>query len=234
MLFRHSVKMAKLVDTSLKVGTSCIISGPSGSGKTQLLLRCLHPDNQEAVFGQRVSKIFLIYSIWQHAYDSLKAQNPETKFIQDFSQVPDLKEPHIVIWDDMQLSMQTNKKIKQQITDCFFRLAHHKLMWNIVVFQTLFNHGLRNCVLNAHYQVIFPVKADMSQLNYLSKQMFPDLDAHFLQSCLVDASKDKHGFIFIDRNSDPYVRNFVYPTLNAKIYHGVSQKTDKSKKQASN
>lgn len=150
--------MDKLIDCKLRFGSSLIISGPSGNGKTQLCLRCLHPDHQEAVFGQKIVHIFFIYTIWQPAYDTLKIQNPEVKFVQSFSEVPqDLRDPHVCVRDDMFLKFQTDKKAKQEILDVFFRLSHHRSMISIVIFQALHNHGVRNAVLNAHYHVIFPV-----------------------------------------------------------------------------
>lgn len=48
--------MEQLIDCRLRFGSSLIISGPSGSGKTQLLIRCLYPDNQEAVFGEKIKE----------------------------------------------------------------------------------------------------------------------------------------------------------------------------------
>lgn len=215
--------MDTLIDIKLQVGSSLIVTGPSCSGKTQLVLRCLHPENQEAVFGQKVTKIFFIYSIWQPAYDKLKEQNPEVEFLDNFSQVPpDIREIHVVIFDDMFLKFQTDKKAKQELLDIFFRLCHHKNMFTIALFQALHGHGLRNVFLNAHYQIIFPVKGDISAINYISRQMFPNLDSHFLQNALLDASKQRFGFIFIDRSptADPiyFCRNFVYPIKDGKFY----------------
>jgi hypothetical protein len=99
-----------IVDTRIKPCSSCVIFGPSEAGKTELVLPIFHSDRQECVFGQKIDKIFYIYSIWQKAYDRLKQQNPDIKFIESFSKVPsDLKEIHIVVWDDMFLTFQTNK-----------------------------------------------------------------------------------------------------------------------------
>jgi energy-coupling factor transporter ATP-binding protein EcfA2 len=212
-----------IVDTKLRFSSSCILYGPSGSGKTELLLSILHPDKQETVFGERIKNIFYIFSIWQNAYDRLKLQTPEVKFIQSFSQVPkDLNEKHVVVWDDLQLRFQSDKKAKQEIQDVFFRLAHHRNMLNLVVLQTIHGHGLRNCVLNSQYQIFFPVKSDQRILDYVSRGMFPDEESSFLRKALSDAAKDKYGYIFLDKSptqDERYsLRNFIYPIKGGKFY----------------
>jgi hypothetical protein len=133
-----------------------------------------------------------------------------------------LNEKHIVVWDDLQLRFQIDKKSKQEILDVFFRLAHHRQMLNIVVLQTLHGHGLRNCVLNAQYQVFFPVKSDLRVLDYVSRGMYPDQEPSFLRKALTDAAKDKYGYILIDKSPVQderfTLRNFVYPTKTGKFY----------------
>lgn len=214
----------EVVDTRLKIPGCLVIVGASGCGKTMLVASMLNPKNQEAVFGRRINKIYYLYTIWQPTYDRIKEEHPDVQFLQKFSQIPQTTsdEPQIVVWDDMFLTFQTDKRAKSQITDVSFRLAHHCNSFNIIIFQCLHGHNLRHVVLNSQYLLIFPIKSDMSSIRYVSRQMFPDSDSRFLQDALIDVSKDKWGYLLLDRspNQDPCyaVRNFVYPTTNGKFY----------------
>jgi hypothetical protein len=213
----------EIVDTKLKFCTSVVVFGPTNSGKTELILSILHPDKQEAVFGEKIKYIFYIYTIWQKAYDRLLIQTPDVKFIQSFGEIPsDLRDKQVVVWDDVFLKFQTDRKARNEIQDVFFRLSHHRNMINIVIFQSLHGHGLRNCVLNAQYLIYFPVKSDLRILDYVSRSMYPGDKSSFLRMALEDASKDKFGYILVDRTStqDPRytVRNFIFPTKGGKFY----------------
>jgi hypothetical protein len=216
-------KEMEIVDTRLRFSSSVIIFGPANSGKTELILSILHPDRHESVFGEQIDHIYYIYSIWQPAYDRLRLQNPNLKFIQSFNQVPsELNSKHIVIWDDLFLRFQTDKKARNEIHDVFFRLAHHRNMLNIVVFQSVHGHGLRNCILNAQYLIFFPIKSDLRVLDYVSRGLFPEEKSSFLRAALADSSKDKYGYILVDKaatQDERYsIRNFTYPIKGGKFY----------------
>lgn len=213
-----------IVDTRFKLPGSLVIVGSSGAGKTELVISLLDPEKNEAVFGEVIDNIYWIYSIHQPSYDRLKLLNPKVQFVQSFSQVPKtLRGKTVLVFDDQMLNFQSNRKAKKDILEIFYKTAHHKNIFNITIFQTLHGHGLRSAVLNAQYLIIFPIKSDVSQVRHVSAQMFPNLPSSFLVNSLIDAGKDRWGFLLLDRspNQDPRftVRNFVFPKLEGKFYN---------------
>jgi len=213
-----------LVDCKFKTPSNLIVSGPTGSGKTRLVMKILDPKNHNALFGQTLEKIYFIYSIWQDNYVELGKLNPNVKFIDSFKKVDKSagQVPTIVVWDDCFLKFQTDKNAKREILDVFYRLSHHRNIFNIVIFQALTQHGLRNAWLNSQYHILFPIKNDLSLLKHFSRQMFPTANSSFLVSAMQDATKTKYGYLFIDKHpsQEPElaVRNFVIPSVGGKYY----------------
>ena len=69
----------------------------------------------------------------------------------------------------------------------------------IFITQNLFhqggNHRTRN--LNVHYLVIFKNPRDQTVIDYLARQAFPS-NRNYLIEAYQDATKDPHGYLFID------------------------------------
>ena len=51
--------------------------------------------------------------------------------------------------------------------------------------------------MNSHYTIIFDNPRDRTQVRYLAREMFPDCPK-VLQEAYADASKNSHGYLFID------------------------------------
>jgi len=206
-------------DCKLKFPATCLVFGNSNSGKTELIFSLLK--NRERVFGQPINHVYFIYTILQERFNEIANEDSTIKFIKDFSEVPDTKqEKTIIVFDDKMNDFMTNKKSKNEILDIFFRQSHHRNFFVFVTMQALFGHGIRQAVLNAPYQIIFPMLRDLKMLDYLNNQMFPEKKT-FLRKVMEDVCKEKYGYLLLDCtdiHNNFRIRNFVYPVKNAKVY----------------
>jgi len=209
-------------DFRLTVPSRILLCANSGSGKTHLILDLIR--KRDVVFSEKFTKVYYIYCSAQKAFLDFKAENPEVEFL---TEVPEIKQNNtdhtLLIFDDFLLSHETTGN--KLITEYFIRLSHHLNITVVCSWQTLFPKQLKTVSNNANYLIIFPFKRDISSLDILNRQMLPD-DSHFLRTVMKDIGKTQYSFLLIDNfqaNDNFRFRNFVYPTVNSKIYLPIAQ-----------
>ncbi len=68
--------------------------------------------------------------------------------------------------------------------------------------------GPRDISLNSNYLVLFRNPRDKLQLSILARQMYPGDTSFFMQS-FDDATKNPHGYLFLDLKQETEERNRV-------------------------
>lgn len=172
---------------------SCIVAGPSKSGKTQLIQKFLDAPNK--YIAPSIDKIIYCYSEWQQSFE----QFPSVEFKQGLIEYDSLtdSERKLVIIDDLMEEGVQNRLV----VDLFTKGSHHKNLSVIFICQNLFNKGKhsRTISLNSQYLILFKNPRDQSQIRHLACQMYPS-DPKFLIQAYNDATRQPHGYLFIDNN----------------------------------
>jgi hypothetical protein len=182
---------------------SLICSGASKSGKTCLISRILK--NRESLITPSIENILFCYSIWQPEYDELVKHG--VTFIDIMFDVDQLDKSkrNLIIYDDMMDECASDKSL----ANVFTKGSHHNNISIILLTQNLFNKQKhwRTISLNTQYFIIFKNPRDMSQINYLARQLYPQ-DSKFLIEAYIDVSKKPHGYLFIDmcQNTENEIR----------------------------
>ena len=86
-----------------------------------------------------------------------------------------------------------------QIGSLFLRGYHHRNLSVILISQNLFHQGRqsRNISFNAHYILLFHNPRDLTQVNTLTRQMYPGKSQQFLRKYR-DIVFKPHGSALID------------------------------------
>jgi hypothetical protein len=191
---------------------SCVIGGTSKSGKTFLLLDIIK--RNKLFIRPEIEEIIYCYSIWQPEFDDLK--NIGVKFVEGILNDDNLNSNlrRLIIFDDLMDECGNNKTI----VDLFTKGSHHRNISVILLTQNIFNKGKysRTISLNSQYLIIFNNPRDMSQISYLSRQMFPDKPS-FLSDVFRDVSRVPHGYLFIDNNQETPQDLRVQSSINEHV-----------------
>lgn len=218
---------------------SAILAGPSGCGKTYFVkhfLQCL-----PQMVNVKFNNILVCYGEWQSAYNDFPG------FVQFREGMPNIDQfvpnsgPHLIIIDDQM------RECDQRVTDLFTKGCHHRDISLFFITQNLFHQGKgnRDISLNSHYIVCFKNPRDRAQINYFSKQVYPE-NPNFIKDAYYNATAEPHGYLLFDlkQNTPEEVRfrsrifpdddiNYVYiPTKKASIitsrlfcHHGSKSET---------
>lgn len=174
-----------------KAPFTAMIAGPTQSGKTTLLLEILK--NVDKYVYPRPDRIVYCYSRPQSSIREL--QNVEkNEGLPDLDQF-DAKINNLIILDDLMSECESSK----EIVNLFTVDSHHKNISTFILAQNLYSRGkyARTISLNCNYLVIFNNPRDRSQIQFLSRQMYPT-NSSFLIECYEDATETKHGYLFLD------------------------------------
>jgi GTPase SAR1 family protein len=202
----------QVFDYRLQVPSRIVIIANSSCGKTWLILYLIEK--------QMFDKIYFVYTSKQSIFDEFSEKHPHVIFTTEVPGIPkDNIKNTLVGFDDFLL--QHESKDNHLITDYFIRLSHHLKVTVICSWQTLFPKNLKTVSNNATYLIIFPLKRDISSIDILNRQMFPDHHS-FLRASMKDVSKTKYSFMLVNcsasQHQDFRVRNFVYPIQDSKVY----------------
>lgn len=167
---------------------TCIIAGPTGCGKSTFVHELLQ--QKEDQIHPPPERIIWCYSEWQSLYTSLMGK---VEFHQGLPEELNPKERNLVILDDLMNS------VDQNVIDLFTKGSHHRNISVIHIVQNLFHQGKghRTISLNSHYMVLFKNPRDVSQINHLATQMYPN-NSQFLKDVFIDATTSPYGYLFID------------------------------------
>jgi hypothetical protein len=172
------------------------IVGPSGSGKTHFVCKLLQNNNY---FIEKFNQIY-----WHQGgggesglteFEFCKLKN--IKVVQGFDKnwANRLKKGDVIIIDD--LYQEANKEA--DFNNLFTKIARHRKVTVFFITQNLFhqggNHRTRN--INVQYLVLFKNPRDQTVVDFVSRQAFPT-NKKYLIDAFQDATKDPHGYLFID------------------------------------
>lgn len=119
------------------------------------------------------------------------------KFINGLIDVEDIdeNENNLVILDDLMKEASGDGNI----LNLFSKGSHHKNISVVLITQNIFNKGKhsRTISLNSHYLILFKNPRDQTQINHLSRQMYPG-SPKFLDNAFKDATAAPHSYLFID------------------------------------
>ena len=172
------------------------VVGPSGSGKTHFVCKLLQ---NEKMFESKFNKIY-----WHQGADGeaglthkefckLKNITVIKGFDKNWSKR--LQKGDVIIIDD--LYQEANKE--SDFNNLFTKIARHREVTVMFITQNLChqggNHRTRN--LNVHYLVLFKNPRDQTIIDFLARQAFPN-NRNYLIESFQDATKDAHGYLFLD------------------------------------
>jgi hypothetical protein len=212
----------EVFDFRFAVPARILIIANSNCGKTFLILDLI--DKRETVFTEPFELVYFVYASNQKVFKEFSEKHPDVIFTQTVPDIPEGNSKNIlVVFDDFLLLHES--KDNKFITDYFIRLSHHLNVTVICSWQTLFPKQLKTVSNNASYMIIFPLRRDVSALDILNRQILPDYPK-FLRAVVNDIKHCKYSYLLIDNTASQLerfrYRNFVYPTIDAKVYTPVT------------
>ena len=184
-----------------------VVSGQTGCGKTHFIGKLLEHNTN-------FSRIIFAYTMFQPIYKKF-LRIPCLELHEGFPEDLELDgTPTLLILDDM---MMENDKLLAK----FFTRMRHANLSTIFVMQNFYfdSKYMRTVTRNAHYLVLFSNPRDMSMINCLGRQMFPE-KSKFLPDAFRQATEKPFGYLFLDckPNSKYRVKEGVFPDEEQFIY----------------
>lgn len=198
----------------LKHPFSAIISGPSQSGKTRWVAKLLKYRSE--MITPKPEQTIFCYSEFQDLYDTFT----DVEFHRGMLDIEtlDKTKPKLIILDDMM------EQCDQSMCELFTRGVHHRNLSTIFLCQNLFykTPHMRTMNLNTSYLVLFKNPRDKTQIEHLSRQMYPKGKSSFLVDSFKDATSQPYGYLFIDLKQETEellrVRAGVFPDEPNYLY----------------
>src|SRR3977135_133751 len=180
------------MDMRLHMGSCMLVCGPHTSGKTVFILKLI--DHRRELFDTPPEKVFWCYGHRTALHDQLTSRNYNM-----IHGIPDnfnfVTKNSLIMLDDLMVESANNKAV----TQLFIRGAHHVPCFVICTSQQLFPPGTqnRNRMLNSQYIVLMKNPLNVSQIQYLENQMFPNSD-HFLVKSYENATAKAYSYLMLD------------------------------------
>lgn len=207
-------------DPRLQGPFTCLLAGPTGCGKTQLVFKLI--EKEAELINPPVQEIVYCYGQWQDAFKNYEKRVTFHEGLLSREALFDKKKinpPHsLLIIDDL-----LDPEDAPLVRDLFIKGSHHRNMSVIFITQNLFlpHKDYRTLSLNAHYMIIFKNPRDMSQINALSRQVFP-ANPGFLTSVYNHETSARHSYLLLDfKQSTPNpmrVRSSVTTPWKSIVY----------------
>ena len=170
------------------------IAAPTGFGKTYWVKTLL--ESKDKIIDPQVERIVWCFGQWQPIYDTLKRSIRNIEFVDGLP--PDIdtyfnsKVKSLLILDDLMDDISKNK----QITQLYTRGSHHLNLSVICLMQNFFYKNTQTLRRNSHYLVLFDMPADKTQINTMSRQMFPT-NPHSMLKAYEKAISQPYGHLII-------------------------------------
>jgi hypothetical protein len=184
-------------DPRLQGPFTMVISGPTSCGKSQLVFKLIR--RVDELMTPEVHSITYCYGQWQAGFNEFKDRvtfhqgliSEDALLKNDgSSDIPQ----SLVIIDDLidKQDIATVKKV-------FTAGSHHQKTNVIFISQALFmkDPNYRIISLNTHYLIVFKNPRDMSQINVLSRQIYPN-KPKFISTVYNTETTAQHSYIALD------------------------------------
>lgn len=171
-----------------------LISGPSSAGKTVFVKNFLKyiDELSDTVF----DRIMFYYSEWQPAYKELGDNIEFHEGLPKSSDYNDDPRPKLMIIDDLMRESSTGTG-GSVVADLFSKGSHHHSLSIMFITQNLFHRGQREISLNSNYIVVFKNPRDMSQIQFLARQVCPE-NPLYVKEAYLDATRHAHSYLLFD------------------------------------
>ena len=193
----------------------------TGCGKTKWVQKLLM--GKEQTIKGYPENIIWWYGEYQPTYEELSQEIPYLKFLKGFPEDIfaniDPSKKNLIIIDDLMSEIGNDKRL----TALFTKGSHHKNLSVILILQNLFHQSkeIRTISLNSHYLVIFRNPRDKSQINHLTKQMYPG-NIKYMQQSYNDATSEPYGYLLIDLKPETYdeirLQTKIFPGETTSVY----------------
>lgn len=174
---------------------TCMIAGPTGSGKTFLLAKILKSNSE--LITPAPDRIIYCFAEEQPLYNELDDVSPPIEFHKGLIDTDELdpSSNNIVILDDLMHEAEKDKSVLKLFTVD----SHHKNISVFYLVQNIYSQGkfTRSISLNCHYLVVFKNPRDLSQIEYLARQISPRHPDLVLES-YESIARTPHGYLFFD------------------------------------
>lgn len=177
---------------------SVAVVGPTMSGKTYLTAKLLR--SAKHLFTKTPVAILYAYGIHQDFFYTLEKEIPELKFHEGIPEKSTLDElaatgPAIVVLDDLMEELGRSKEMCNLMT----RGVHHLGLSTIVLNQNLYQKSpfSRTISLNLSYFILLKTCRDLSQISYLSRQMFPQSPKRLAEAYEDAVCREHRGYLVV-------------------------------------
>lgn len=190
---------------------NCLIAGPAQSGKTFFINQLIKYNR--VLIDRPPDRIIFCYSIWQQKYDEIKSMDASVEFYKGIYNIDEIN-PNInnlIIFDDLSKECESDPNI----LNLFIVGSHHQNISVILIVHNIFSKGrhFRTMNLNSHYLIIFKNPRDKTQINTLSRQLYPN-KSNFLIEAYQDAVETKtYSYLFIDLKQSTIEKNRVQTNI---------------------
>ena len=202
----------------------CTISicGPTSSGKSFLAFDIIK--RRAELFSEAIQEVTYVYSEYQSQFHELEAADSNVKFTNDLFDIDKIKSgPHLVIIDDLQQDLVSDKSKRELVTNFFLRASHHRSISVVIILQNPFVKGLRDISINSQVTIIYDFARDRSIMSRISAQVCPG-KTKFLQEAYQDAvTRSDYGYLVLIfhprlKKYKYWVRSTLFPSSDTVVY----------------
>jgi hypothetical protein len=201
--------------------TTISVSGCTNSGKTTFVSKLLKLKYQ--MFDPVPEKILWCYGVFQDAFNEMESEIDGLHFHQGLPSVDKIDEfshsttCNAIILDDLMNEVCSNPEVEKLFTQG----SHHRRLLVCYLNQNLYNKGskARTINLNTHYHVLMKNPRDISQIQYLSRQVGLGT---LITDAYKDCMKEPYSYLIVDlypqSDDETRIRTKIFPNEDTIIY----------------
>jgi len=211
-------------DITFTLPHPCLMSlcGPTAAGKSTVAFEIIR--RRKELFAEPIEKVTYVYTEYQPKFSELEASDRNIRFTKDLNEIDQIKSgPHLVILDDLQQELTTDKKMRELVTQFFLRKSHHRGISCCLLLQNPFAKNLRDINLNSQVMLIWDYARDRSVMSHIAKQICPG-QTKFLQQAYEDAvTRSEFGYLVLIfhprlKKYKYWVRSSLFPSSDTVVY----------------
>ena len=185
------------------------INGSTGVGKTFLTFDIIK--KRKELFSEPIDAVTYVYSEFQPKFYELGDDVTFTNDLYDIAKIQN--GPHLIILDDIQVDLASDKQKREFVTNLFLRGSHHRSISVILICQNPFTKGLRDINLNTQCLILYDYVRDRSVMSHIARQVCPG-KSKFLQDAYIDAvTRSEYGYLVMTFH--PQLKKFKYWVKNS-------------------